>query len=146
MRRRLLAAGSVALILGLTACGGGGSEPTETDGATASGGTLTLAPVVVAQPWDLKDAGLGNNTIYYQPVYDQLFRISPEAETGPNLATEWAYDEALTTLTVTLREDVVFTDGTPFNAEAVAANLMHTKTGTNEAANQLKSVDSVDVV
>ncbi|WP_024287339.1 ABC transporter substrate-binding protein [Cellulomonas sp. KRMCY2] len=148
MRRRLLAAGSVALMLGLTACGGGSSTDDATEGpdGTATGGTLTLAPVVVAQPWDLKDAGLGNNVTYYQPVYDQLFRLSPEAETGPNLATEWEYDEALTTLTVTLREDVVFTDGTPFNAEAVAANLMHTKTGTNEAANQLKSVESVDVV
>ncbi|HQY33184.1 ABC transporter substrate-binding protein [Actinotalea sp.] len=146
MRRRLLAAGAVALMLGLTACGGGSSTDDATEGTdgTATGGTLTLAPVVVAQPWDLKDAGLGNNTIYYQPVYDQLFRQSPEAEILPNLATEWAYDEALTSLTLTLREDVVFTDGTPFNAEAVVANIINTKGGTNEAANQLKSVESVE--
>ncbi|RYV50794.1 ABC transporter substrate-binding protein [Pengzhenrongella frigida] len=146
MRRRLLAAGAVVLALGLAACSGGSSDETTSNGAAESGGTLTLAPIVVAQPWDLKDAGLGNNTIYYQPVYDQLFRLDPKAEVGPNLATEWTYDETLTKLTVTLRDDVTFTDGEAFNAEAVKANLMNTKSGTNEAANQLKSVDSVDVV
>lgn len=145
MRKRLLVAGPVALTLALAACSGGGGS---SDGGSGSsgGGTLTLAPVVVAQPWDLKDAGLGNNTIYYQPVYDQLFRLDPEANPGPNLATKWEYDDALTTLTVTLRDDVKFTDGTPFDATAVQANLMNTKSGTNEAANQLKSVESVDVV
>ncbi|WP_426592124.1 ABC transporter substrate-binding protein [Cellulomonas sp. McL0617] len=146
MRKRLLAAGSVALALALAACSGGGSGSGSTSGSGASGGTLTLAPVVVAQPWDLKDAGLGNNTIYYQPVYDQLFRLDPKADPGPNLATKWSYDDTLTKLTVTLRSDVKFTDGETFDATAVQANLMNTKSGTNEAANQLKSVQSVDVV
>ncbi|MEZ0448322.1 ABC transporter substrate-binding protein [Cellulomonas sp. ICMP 17802] len=144
MRRRLLVIGPIALTLALAACSGGGTSGTSS--GSGSGGTLTLAPVVVAQPWDLKDAGLGNNTIYYQPVYDQLFRLDPEANPQPNLATKWEYDDALTTLTVTLRDDVKFTDGEPFNAAAVQANLMNTKSGTNEAANQLKSVASVDVV
>ncbi len=144
MRKRWLAAGTAALMLGLTACGGGSGGGDSTGGSGST--TLTLAPVVVAQPWDPKDAGLGNNTVYYQPVYDQLFRLDPEAEVQPNLATEWSYDETLTKLSLTLRDDVTFTDGTPFNAAAVQANIMNTKSGTNEAANQLKSVESVDVV
>lgn len=39
-----------------------------------------------------------------------------------------------------------FTDGAAFDGAAVQANLMNTKTGANEAAGQLKSVDSVAVV
>jgi peptide/nickel transport system substrate-binding protein len=143
-KRSLVVLWTIPLALGLAACGGGDDGATGTSNGT--GGTLTLAPIVVAQPWDIKDAGLGNNTVYYQPVYDQLFRLNPEAEVGPNLATEWSYDDTLTHLTVKLRDDVTFTDGTKFDATAVQANLMNTKGGTSEAANQLKSVDSVDVV
>ncbi len=36
------------------------------------------------------------------------------------LASGWTYAEDLTSLTLELREDVVFHDGTPFNAQAVA--------------------------
>jgi peptide/nickel transport system substrate-binding protein len=166
--RRLVAAGLAAAML-VAACGqssapsastaasaaapASAAASTDAAGSTGTesavpvtGGTLTVAWITAAQPWDLKDAGLGHNTFQFQPVYDQLFRLDAAAEIKPNLATEWTYDTALTTLTVKLRTDVKFTDGTAFNAEAVKANLMHTKTGANEAANGLKAVTSVDVV
>ncbi|MBK3574727.1 peptide ABC transporter substrate-binding protein [Streptomyces sp. MBT65] len=143
MRRITLTAVAVTLALAATACGSGSGSGS---GKGATGGTLTLAPLVQAQPWDLADAGLGNNTQYYQPVYDSLFRISPTAEVTPNLATKWSYDAARTELTLTLRTGVKFTDGTALDAAAVKTNLLHTKGGTNEAAGQLKGISGVDVV
>ncbi|MFD4598425.1 peptide ABC transporter substrate-binding protein, partial [Streptomyces sp. NPDC058464] len=74
MRRIMLTAVAAVVTLAATACGSGSGD---SGGTGASGGTLTLAPLVQAQPWDLADAGLGNNTQYYQPVYDSLLRLSP---------------------------------------------------------------------
>jgi peptide/nickel transport system substrate-binding protein len=138
---RLTAVLAVVVTLAATACGGGGSAA----GQGGSGGTLTLAPLVPAQPWDLADAGLGNNTQYYQPVYDSLLLQDAKGEPAPNLATSWSYDAARTKLTLKLRSGVKFTDGTAFDADAVKANLTHTRQGTNEAAGQLKVIKSVDV-
>ncbi len=44
----------------------------------------------------------------------------------PRLATEWEWDDAGVSLTMKLREDVRFHDGTPLTAEAVAAILRKT--------------------
>jgi peptide/nickel transport system substrate-binding protein len=147
IRRLTLAAVSAALILVVVGCGGSGSSGSAaSSGAGQRGGTLTLAPVVAPQPWDLKDAGLGNNAQYYQPVYDPLLRLDAKGNPVANLATAWKYDKTQTKLTLTLKSGVKFTDGTAFDAAAVKANLEHTKTGANAAAGQIKSIDSVQVV
>jgi len=143
MRRIALTAVSAVLMLSAAACGSGSGSGS---GKAATGGTLTLAPLVAAQPWDLADAGLGNNAQYYQPVYDSLLRLSPTADVKPNLATKWSYNAARTVLTMTLRSGVKFTDGTALDATAVKTNLLHTEKGTSEAAGQLKGISGVEVV
>lgn len=146
MRRLLPLALGIPLVLVVAACGDSGSQGAS-GGSTSTNQTLTLAPIVDAQPWDLKDAGLGNNTVYYQAPYDPLLRLDPKAAVKANLATEWKYDDPQNTvLSLTLRSDVTFTDGTKFDASAVKVNLEHNKTGANEVAGQLKGIKSVDVV
>ncbi|WP_155059507.1 ABC transporter substrate-binding protein [Streptomyces blattellae] len=142
-RRTFVGAGVVAILGGTAACSG---ESDTSSGNGASGGTLTLAPLVPSQPWDLKDAGLGNNTQYYQPVYDSLLRLDTKAEPIPNVATKWSYDSTGTVLTLTLRTGITFTDGAALDASAVKKNLEHTRTGANEAAGQLKGIKDVEVV
>lgn len=61
--------------------------------------------------------------IVYASLCDRLIDISPDLEYVPALATDWAWNETNTELTFNLREDAVFHDGTPFNAEAVKANI-----------------------
>ncbi|WP_432564162.1 ABC transporter substrate-binding protein [Kineococcus sp. SYSU DK003] len=144
MKRRtfLAATGATGTVVGLSACGGGD------DGGSGGSGssTLTLATVAAPLPWDLKDAGLGNNAIYYQPVYDSLLRIDASGEVAENLATNWEYDDTATVLTLTLRSGVTFTDGAAFDAAAVKANLENTRTGANEAATNIASIASVEAV
>src|SRR5699024_8814433 len=41
----------------------------------------------------------------------------------PGLASDWDYNDDYTELTLTLRKEVQFSDGEPFNANAVKANL-----------------------
>jgi peptide/nickel transport system substrate-binding protein len=57
-------------------------------------------------------------------VYDTLVYRHPETQAlVPGLAREWTVSENGLVYTFKLRSDVVFHDGTPFNAAAVAANL-----------------------
>ncbi len=57
-------------------------------------------------------------------VYDTLvYRDPATGEFVAGLATAWTISEDGLTYTFTLRQDVKFHDGTPFNAQAVAANL-----------------------
>ncbi len=57
-------------------------------------------------------------------VYDTLVYRDPETkELVPGLATEWTLSEDGLVYTFKLRTGVTFHDGTPFNAQAVAANL-----------------------
>ena len=66
--------------------------------------------------------------IVYASLCDKLVDITPDLEIVPMLATGWEWSEDGTSLTFTLRDDVVFHDGEPFNATAVAANLERTMT------------------
>ena len=57
-------------------------------------------------------------------VYDTLVYRDPQTlEFVPGLATSWTISPDGLTYTFALRQGVTFQDGTPFNAQAVAANL-----------------------
>ncbi|WP_217567281.1 ABC transporter substrate-binding protein [Streptomyces sp. GbtcB7] len=139
MRKTMAFVGAGLLTATVAACGGG---------TQAAGGdkTLTLAESVTATPWDLAKASMGPEAQYYQPVYDTLIRLNTKGEPTPNLATSWSYDKAQTTLTLKLRGGVKFTDGTDLDADAVRANLLHTKSGTASAAGEIQDITGVDVV
>jgi peptide/nickel transport system substrate-binding protein len=55
-------------------------------------------------------------------IYDTLVRVDAQNNVQPDLATSWQYTSP-TQLVFTLRTDVKFTDGTPFNAQAVVFNI-----------------------
>jgi peptide/nickel transport system substrate-binding protein len=65
--------------------------------------------------------------IVYTALCDKLVDISPELAIVPELATEWSWSADETELTMTLRQGVVFHDGTPFNADAVVYNIERSK-------------------
>ena len=54
----------------------------------------------------------------YSNILETLITLSPDMEIQPRLATSWEFIED-NRLRFTLRDDVTFHDGTPFNAEAV---------------------------
>ncbi len=57
-------------------------------------------------------------------VYDTLVYRDPQTlDFVPGLATSWTISQDGLTYTFALRQGVTFHDGTPFNAQAVAANL-----------------------
>jgi len=56
---------------------------------------------------------------------DSLVYLTPQGELKPWLAERWEINPDGKTYTFTLRQDVVFSDGTPFDAAAVKANFDH---------------------
>lgn len=61
--------------------------------------------------------------VIMQHVTDPLVWQDPLGTFHPGLATEWTVNDDATEYTFTLRQDVTFHDGTPFNAEAVKINF-----------------------
>lgn len=60
----------------------------------------------------------------YKTLYDSLVFWEPtDQEFYPYLAEDWQVNEDFTAYTFDLRDDVMFHDGTPFNAEAVQINF-----------------------
>ncbi|HLS90589.1 MAG TPA: glutathione ABC transporter substrate-binding protein [Limnochordia bacterium] len=67
-------------------------------------------------------------------IFDTLFQMTPEGEVVPSLATSFEAMPDGRTYRITLRQGVTFTDGTPFNAHAVKANLERILDPASQAA------------
>lgn len=145
-RMGLLAAVATGALV-LTACNGGVPAGSNASGAANStGGTLSIGSVTEPVSFDSAQSHLGHLMQYFQPVYDSLAIRTPDGEFEPMLATDWGYDESMTELTVNLRTDVTFTDGAPFNAEAVKANIDHFKEDNGPQAATASTIEEVQVV
>lgn len=61
--------------------------------------------------------------IVYTAMCDKLFDVSPDLKIVPMLATSYAWSDDGKTLTLQIRPNVKFHDGTPLDAEAVAFTI-----------------------
>ena len=85
--------------------------------------------------------------IVYASLCDKLVDITPDLEIVPQLATSWEFSDDGTTLTMQLREGVTFHDGTPFDADAVVANIERSQTlEESRRKSELTSVEGVEAV
>ncbi|MDY1003539.1 ABC transporter substrate-binding protein [Curtobacterium sp. CFBP9011] len=116
-------ASAATILLAVAACSGGGAPG---DSSTpVRGGTLTYASGD-AEPTCL-DPHVGGNypqALLATQYIEELVGLD-DGEPTPELATKWSTSDDGKTLTFTLRDDVTFTDGTPFDAAAVVANIEH---------------------
>lgn len=140
----LAAAASVILLVA------GCSAPAVENSAPVSGGTLVYASGD-AEPTCL-DPHVGGNypqALVATQYLESLVSKDSDGEIIPWLATEWTEAEDGLSWTFTLRDDVDFTDGTPFTADAVAANIAHLQdpaTGSSTGYLALQKVTDVTVV
>lgn len=105
----------------------------------------------LAEDPDILDPDIGRTfvgRIVFASLCDKLFEITPDLEIVPQLATGYSVSEDGLTLTLTIREGVVFHDGTPLDAAAVKYNLERSLNlpGSNRASElaQLQSVEVID--
>src|SRR5699024_7353780 len=98
------------------------AEEGSAEGTPSGGQDLVISEmsdVVSLDPHGNNDVPSSN--VRYN-IYDSLTQLNADMEVEPGLATEWEQVDD-NTWSFTLRDDVTFHDGTPFNAEAVVANL-----------------------
>ncbi|MEU6714071.1 ABC transporter substrate-binding protein [Nonomuraea sp. NPDC046802] len=151
LRRRGTRGSGVAVMLaaslGLTACGGGTAQDR---GATpVLGGTLRFA--VHAEPSNLDPHASPSDVtgLLTRPVLDSLVAMDGAGRIRPWLAESWKVSADHRTYTFTLRDGVRFSDGTPFDAAAVKANLDHVvdpRTKSALAAGLIPSYRETEVV
>lgn len=127
---------AVATTLSLAACGGTSNTPNDSQNAIVKAedapatptGTLRVAAVQEPSSMDPTLVDATSGPVIF-PEYDTLTSSDQNAEAKPWLATEWSQPDP-TTWTFKLRDDVVFHDGSKFDAETVKLNLDRAKTMT----------------
>jgi peptide/nickel transport system substrate-binding protein len=137
LRTGYLTAAIAVLAAVLAACSSGGSSGTSSSGTSSTsgnttsqapqyGGTLNYLVSGLLSEWDLGlDPATGGAapSIYEDAIFGQLFRPTPSGGIEPVLATGYHVSGGGTVLTISLQPGVQFSDGTPFNAAAVAWNI-----------------------
>ncbi|GAB3616937.1 ABC transporter substrate-binding protein [Okibacterium endophyticum] len=116
---------TAASALVLTACAPGTSDDAAANDPV-TGGTLTYASGD-AEPTCL-DPHVGGNypqALIATQYLESLVSLDNDGRVIPWLATDWTESDDGLSWEFALRDDVTFTDGTPFTAEAVAANIAH---------------------
>jgi peptide/nickel transport system substrate-binding protein len=126
-----VSAGLLALALAATACGSSGGT-SASSGASATphaGGSLTVledSGYEGAWPAGLDPAtntsGAADQS-YMDSIYGQLFELGSHGKIIPDMATGYAFSNGGKTVTIHIRPGMKFTDGTPFNAQAVVWNI-----------------------
>lgn len=120
--RRLGAVITAAVLLTTTACGSGPSGGSDTSAADLNIGIPTAAPAAGDNnPFLMSSAAsrLGYGRLIYEPLV--LPDPARPTETGiPWLANAWTWSPDGTTLTVTVRDRVRFSDGRPLTGSDVA--------------------------
>ncbi len=146
IRRRTVLAVLLGALVGLTlaACG-------ESSSPSANGEKR----IVIAVYDDLLDpdnillgSTASDRVMMGSTVYDPLFTADENADMQPALATEATASEDAKTWTITLRDDVTFTNGKKFTADDVKANFEAFMEPDNASSfiSNLAAVESIDVV
>src|SRR5580698_11445678 len=88
-----------------------------------AGGTLHIGLNEDPDALDPARSGSFVGRIVFAAVCDKLVDTNKNNEFVPQLATSWSWSPDNLELTLTLRDNVTFHDGEPFDAEAARVNL-----------------------
>lgn len=103
------------------------TEEVEVPVASDAGGNLTLG--LQTEPVSLDPAAgvFIAERFVLMDIFDTLVAADQQGELYPGLATSWEQNDEATEFMLSLRDDVTFHDGTPFDAQAVKAAFDHTQ-------------------
>jgi ABC-type transport system substrate-binding protein len=142
-RRALMGLSALAgapLLVSLASTRGFAQTPT-------TGGVLRVAAPFNPSTLDPLTGGTGSDHMLLYPLFDTLVDFDPGTLSAmPGLATAWEFTDP-TTLVFSLRENVRFHDGEPFNAEAVKLHLERAKTDPRSAVTgELGSIETIEIL
>ncbi len=138
----LIAATAIAMLV--AGCTSGPTTPATTP---VSGGTLVYA-TGDAEPTCL-DPHVGGNypqALLATQYLESLVSKNKAGDIIPWLATKWVESSDGLSWDFTLKSNVKFTDGTPFDAEAVAANVAHVQNPSTASSTGYLALQKVTAV
>jgi len=94
--------------------------------------------------FDPAAADLGEAAYIWTGLYDTLLKVDVDGAIQPNAAEKWEYSEDGLTLTLTLREDLTFSDDSAITAEDVAATIERSRASSGLRTPDLALVTSVE--
>jgi peptide/nickel transport system substrate-binding protein len=118
MKKRLIQSSALAGLLLAAAV----SASPSVSAADLKGGTLRVGILQDVVNFDPLQFSAVNYPLI-RNLYDALIDYTPDGKAIPGLVTAWQIAPDNGAVTLTLRGDVTFTDGTPLTADAVAATL-----------------------
>lgn len=125
LHRVISATAALALLSGGAVAASGGPAPASSPAEPVMGGHITVSgEAEVANAWT--PATMQCDSYCYvraRTFFDSLALVDDDGEAVPLLAESFTPNDDYSEWTVTLREGISFTDGTPFNAEAAVYNL-----------------------
>lgn len=122
LRTVAAALSTVALVVLLAGCSGASSASSRSDGPVR-GGTLVYATDREPTCLDPHNSGDMPQTYIARQYLDSLVSLQRDGSVKPWLATSWDISPDGKQYDFTLKEGVRFTDGTPFDAQAVVDNF-----------------------
>ncbi|MDY0393677.1 ABC transporter substrate-binding protein [Virgibacillus halophilus] len=133
------------MMLFLSACATGNPDSSKNTDDNKKGVTVSFDENI--QTLDPHNGSSGNDISVTNTMYESMYTPDQEGELQPLLANDYEKDEDGLNYTFKLRDDVKFTDGTVFNAEAVKTNLdrILESEGSLNSYKSLRDVDKVDV-
>jgi peptide/nickel transport system substrate-binding protein len=144
---------AAALALGTAACATPASDVagTEEEEQTATpGGVLRVGENADEPPLlDPHQLSTTNTTTLLRPIFDTLVWQNADGTFTGDLAKSWAVSDDGLEYTFTLRDDVTFHDGSPWNAEGLKANFEHIlapETKSPLAASYIAPYESSEVI
>ena len=114
-----------------------------------TGGRLVFATNQEPNCFDPQISAADATSQLVRTVVDSLVGQTPDGELVPWLAKSWTVNDALTEFTFELETGITFSDGTPFNGEAVKYNfdrIANPETGSQFAISLLGPYESTEVV
>jgi peptide/nickel transport system substrate-binding protein len=141
------AASAVCAVVLLASCASPAAPPTE--GGGRRGGSLTFAADTEPVTLDVHVSAQDITGAILRNVFDSLVSQDASGTFRPWLARSWKAAPDLKSYTFRLREDVVFHDGTRFDAAAVKANfdrIADPATKSQLAANLLGPYTGTEIV
>jgi peptide/nickel transport system substrate-binding protein len=149
-RTRVLAliAASVTAVLLASCTTKGTAGENAADHSNASprkGGTLTVSSTTEVTTLDPSKGSANAMALTGFAIYDTLMTVPRLGDTPqPNIATSMTESDDQMTWTMKLPTGITFSDGTPFNAQAVKFNMDRDMQDGSTAAALLSSIESVE--
>ncbi|MFD5811450.1 ABC transporter substrate-binding protein [Rhodococcus aetherivorans] len=144
MFHRSIKAALSVLAVAVAVAGCGSSAATDAAQTVDPNATLRYATTYGASSFDPHKTRITSDSIMLNLVYDRLVHRDRDANPIPGLAESWEFADDGSTLTLRLRQDVTFSDGTPFDASAVMANLERAMQPDSITAAMLAGVAAVE--